>query len=52
MARAASFVWDYCNDLSAKVPDRERRFLAAHEMQKYRNGASKEGLSVGSAVFQ
>jgi hypothetical protein len=32
--------------------ERERRFLGAHEMQTYLNGASKEGLIVGSAVFQ
>jgi putative transposase len=50
--RYLNFVWNYCNGLSAKVLERERRFLGAHEMQKYLNGASKEGLSVGSAVFQ
>jgi putative transposase len=52
MARAVNFVWNYCNDLSAKGLERERRLLGAHEMQKYLNGASKEGLAVGSAVFQ
>lgn len=52
MARAVNMVWNYCNELSLKVLKRERRFIGAHEMQRYLNGASKEGLAVGSAVFQ
>jgi IS605 OrfB family transposase len=52
MARAVNLTWNYCNELSMKVLERERRFIYAAEMQKYLNGASKEGLAVGSAVFQ
>lgn len=52
MAREVNLVWNYCNDLSFKVLQRERRFMGAFEMQKYLNGASKEGLGIGSAVFQ
>lgn len=52
MARAVNVVWNYCNELSAKVFDRERRFVKAAELQHFMAGASKEGLAVGSAVFQ
>ena len=52
MAGAVNFVWNYCNDLSLQVLWRENRFIGAHELQSYLNGASREGLAVGSAVFQ
>jgi IS605 OrfB family transposase len=52
MARAVNFVWNYCNDLSLQIFRRERRFASGIEIQRYLNGASKEGLAVGSAVFQ
>ena len=52
MARDVNLVWNYCNELSTKVFQRERRFIGGFELQKYLNGASKEGLGVGSAVFQ
>jgi putative transposase len=37
--------------MSMKVLEREQRFISSAEMQKYLNGSSKEGLVVGSAVF-
>ena len=40
------------DDLSLQVLRRENRFIGAHELQSYLNGASREGLAVGSAVFQ
>ncbi|HQR21837.1 MAG TPA: transposase [Burkholderiaceae bacterium] len=52
MARAVNIVWNYCNELSLKVLERERRFVGTAELQRYLAGASKEGLAVGSAVFQ
>ena len=52
MPRAVNFVWNYCNDLSLQIFRRERRFASGMEIQRYLNGASKEGLAVGSAVFQ
>lgn len=52
MARAVNFCWNYCNDLSQRILERERRFVKASELQRYMAGASKEGLAVGSAVFQ
>jgi putative transposase len=52
MARAVNLCWNYCNELSMKVLEREKRFIKAPELQRYMAGASKEGLAVGSAVFQ
>jgi putative transposase len=52
MARDVNLVWNYCNELSAKVFERERRFIGTYELHQYLAGASKEGLGVGSAVFQ
>jgi putative transposase len=52
MASAVNTVWNYCNNLGMQVLDRERRFMTGFDFQKYLNGASKEGLAVGSAVFQ
>lgn len=52
MAREVNLVWNYCNDISLQVLRRERRFMGVFEMQTYLNGASKEGLGIGSAVFQ
>jgi hypothetical protein len=51
MACAVNFVWNYCNELSMRVLEREGRFIGAHELQRYLNGASREGLAVGSVVF-
>lgn len=52
MAVEVNLVWNFCNELSMKVLERERRFVGGFELQSYLNGASKEGLKVGSAVFQ
>lgn len=52
MARAVNFCWNYCNELSMKILEREQRFVKSAELQRYMAGASKEGLAVGSAVFQ
>ncbi|CAB5514298.1 IS200/IS605 family transposase ISPa83 [Achromobacter anxifer] len=52
MAREVNFVWNYCNDLGMQVLRREGRFMSGFDFQKYLNGASKEGLGIGSAVFQ
>lgn len=52
MAYAVNLVWNYINELSVRVLERERRFIGSAEIQSYLNGASREGLDVGSAVFQ
>jgi putative transposase len=45
-------VWNYCNELSCKVFQRERRFMSGYDLQKYTNGASKEGLQLHSQTIQ
>jgi putative transposase len=45
-------VWNYCNELSFKVFERERRFMSGFDLQKYTNGVTKEGLSLHSATVQ
>jgi len=52
MARDVNLTWNFCNELSFKILEREHRFCNSAELQKYLNGASREGLRVGSAVFQ
>ena len=45
-------VWNYCNELSFKVWLRERRFLSGFDLQKYTDGATKEGLPLHSQTVQ
>lgn len=52
MACEVNLVWNYANDLSYRVWQRERRFMSGFDFAPYTNGASKAGLGIGSAVFQ
>jgi IS605 OrfB family transposase len=45
-------VWNYCNELSLKVFERERRFLSGYDFAQYTAGASKEGLPLHSQTVQ
>ena len=45
-------VWNYCNELSFKVLQRERRFLSGFDLQKYTAGATREGLPLHSQTVQ
>jgi len=47
-----NLVWSYINELLFKVFQRERRFLSGYDLQKYTNGASKEGLRLHSQTIQ
>lgn len=40
-ARAVNFVWNYCNEVSAKAWRDHRRWLTAYELQKLTAGSSK-----------
>jgi hypothetical protein len=40
-AGAVNFVWNYSNELSTKVFERERRFIGAPELHKYLSGPTK-----------
>jgi transposase len=52
MARDVNFAWNFCNDLSFKVWQRERRFLSAYDIDKYTAGATREGLNLHSTTVQ
>ncbi len=52
LAREVNLVWNFVNDLSMKVFQRERRFMSGYDLQKYTNGASKEGLRLLSQTIQ
>lgn len=41
MSLDVNLVWSCCNELSAKVFERERRFIGDYGMHKYLAGASK-----------
>ncbi len=51
-AREVNLVWNYCNELSSKVWERERRFISAYEIAAYTRGVTKEGLSLHSQTVQ
>ena len=51
-ARAVNQVWNYCNELSFKVFERERRFLSAYDLDRYTAGATREGLPLHSQTVQ
>lgn len=52
MAQDVNLVWNYANDLSFKVWQRERRFLSAYDIDKYTAGATREGLNLHSTTVQ
>ena len=52
MARDVNFVWNYANDLSYRVWQRERRFLSNVDIDKYTAGATKAGLNLHSQTVQ
>ena len=45
-------VWNYCNDLSYKVWERERRFMSGFDFAEYTKGASKAGIPLHSQTIQ
>lgn len=51
-ARAVNLVWNYCNELSAKITEREHRFVSAYELDDFTAGAVKEGLDLHSQTLQ
>ena len=42
-AREVNTVWNYCNELSRKVWERERRFLSGFDFWPFLKGVTKEG---------
>ncbi|MGF6757363.1 RNA-guided endonuclease InsQ/TnpB family protein [Paraburkholderia sp. GAS42] len=51
-ARAVNFLWNYCNELSVKVWERERRFLSGYDFHPFTKGAGKAGLGLLSGTVQ
>jgi IS605 OrfB family transposase len=51
-AREVNFVWNYCNELSLKILQREGRFCSNADLDKLTAGATKEGLSLHSQTVQ
>jgi putative transposase len=52
LAYDANQVWNFCNALSIKVFEREQRFMSGYDLQKYTDGASKEGINLHSQTIQ
>lgn len=51
-SREVNFVWNYCNELSLKILNREGRFCSNAELDKYTAGATKAGLTLHSQTVQ
>lgn len=51
-AREVNFVFNYCNDLSFKVLQREGTFCSSAYLDKFTAGATKVGLSLHSQTVQ
>jgi transposase len=52
LAYEVNQVGNFCNALSMKVFERERRFMRGFDLQQYTNGAVKEGLPLHSQTVQ
>ena len=52
MARAVNLVWNYCGDVQNQSRRWSRRWPTGFDLCKLAAGASREGLPVGSDVFQ
>jgi len=52
LAREVNMVWNYVNDLSIRIFERERRFTQRSDLHAYTAGASKEGLRLHSQTIQ
>ena len=52
LSREVNMVWNFCNEHSYKVLQREYRFCSAYDLHHYLNGAGKEGLQLHSQTVQ
>jgi putative transposase len=52
LSREVNLVWNYVNELSVKVLERERKFLSAFDLAAYTAGTTKEGLGLHSQSVQ
>jgi putative transposase len=51
-SREVNDVWNFSQDLSLKVLEREHRFMSAYDMAAFTKGAAKEGLTLHSQTVQ
>lgn len=51
-AREVNFVWNYANETSQKILQREHRYCSSADLDKLTAGATKEGLSLHSQTVQ
>jgi IS605 OrfB family transposase len=51
-AREVNTVWNYCNELSRKVWERERRFLCGFDFWPFLKGVTKEGIELPVQTVQ
>jgi putative transposase len=51
-SREVNMVWNYSQEISLKVLERERRFMSGYDMAAFTKGATKEGLSLHSQTVQ
>ena len=51
-AREVNAVWNYCNELSRKVWERERRFLSGFDFWPFLKGITKKGLALPVQTVQ
>jgi len=51
-ASEANTVWNFCNDLSSRVWERERRFMNGFDFWPYLKGVTKEGINLPVQTVQ
>lgn len=51
-SRDVNFVWNYCNEPSVKVLEREQWFLSGYNFHPYTKGVGKVGLGLHSGTIQ
>ncbi|HRO57876.1 MAG TPA: transposase [Burkholderiaceae bacterium] len=49
---AVNLVWNFCNETSFRILQREQRFVSAYELDALTAGATKEGLQLHSQTVQ
>jgi len=52
LAREVNMVWNFVNELSMTHTRRTGKFFSSYDLQKYTDGATKEGLSLHSQTVQ
>jgi IS605 OrfB family transposase len=52
LAGQVNFVWNYCNETTAKAWARDRKWLTGYDLDKLTAGAGKEGLDLHSQSIQ